>query len=142
MSTKFEFEGGRTLTVDADNQRVDAYFGHATETPEESTALAEWIFESFEKGTEGNEKPFCVVADMSDLDDSTLTSDGAKVIYTKQVLANERIDHFIFVTRSHGMKMLLGLLVRISGRAARIHVVDTKKAAEEAFQKWQESQQA
>lgn len=143
MKKNYEFHGGRTLAIDMETHRVDLYFGHATESPEESTELAQWVFESFEEGVkEHTDERFCVVINMSDLDDSTLPSEEAKAIYTKHLLTNETIDQFICVTRSYGMRMLIGLLVRISGRAARIKVVDNMKAAEEAFQNWQETQSA
>lgn len=136
METRTFEKTERQMSFDGESL-LQINFGHATEHEEESTRLAEWVRDSFAEMTKGKSGPFYVIADMQNLDDSTSPSEEAKEIYSHDLLGNESIDHFVFVTKSLGMKMLLELLVTISGKRKRISVVHKMEETEELYKKWQ-----
>lgn len=135
METKTFESTKRTMSFDG-KHLIRIHFGKPTEHEEESTRLAEWVRDTFIELTKGNNGPFYVIADMRDLDDSTAPSEEAKEIYSHDLLAEESIDHFAFVTPSLGMKMLLELLVTVSGKRKRISVTNKLEEAEEHYKKW------
>lgn len=125
------------LIVYPEKKQIHMHFGGPTINEEQHLAETEWIC----KWTLNNWLPkhadieFFIYVDMTRSNDSEYPAEESMALY-KKMMQHPQNSMTVFYGSTQAMKFFINMLMRFSKTYKKIRLVDTKKQADELYEKW------